>query len=246
MNFSKLRAAAGIAILSGVCFFTAGRLCAQAPAGPLPPTHPLPPPPPPRPAKKKPELESRKTLAGFWKLNNEESDDPGKKLEEARQTKADSAGGPRGGGGGPVGVGFPPYPGGGGNGPYGGGGRRMGGEDEGTSERIQEMVRPDYSQAITLKDPEVDVTNDNGQKLVYYTDGRKIQKSKDESFKAINAHWEGMQLVTDEKGPQGRKMSRMLELSSDGKHFYETWHIENGKSGAIIIRYVYDSAREYE
>jgi hypothetical protein len=212
----------------------------------LPPSHPLPPPPPPPPAKKKPALESRKTLAGFWKLNNEESDDPGKKLEEARQTKADSgAGGGPGGGGGRVGVGYPPFPGGGSD-PSGGGGRRIGGEDTGTSERIQEMVRPDYSQSITLKDSEVDVTDDNGRKLVYYTDGRKIQKSKDDSFKAVSAHWDGTQLVTEEKGPQGRKMTRALELSPDGKHFYETWHIENGKSGTVIIRYVYDSASEYQ
>jgi hypothetical protein len=133
-------------------------------------------------------LESRKTLAGYWKLNTMDSDDPAKKLEEARQTKADSGGGPGGGGGGGrVGVGFPPYPGGGGTGPNGGGGRRMGGEDNGTSERIQEMVRPDYSQSITLKDPEVDVTDDGGRKLVYYTDGRKIQKSKDDSFNAVLA-----------------------------------------------------------
>jgi hypothetical protein len=192
-------------------------------------------------------LESRKTLAGFWKLNTEDSDDPAKKLEEARQTKADSgSGGGPGGGGGRVGVGFPPYPGGGGNGPNGGGGRRMGGEDEGTSERIQEIVRPDYSQAITLKDPEVDVTNDNGHKLVYYTDGRKIQKSKGDSFQAVSAHWEGTQLITEEKGPQGRKMTRTLELAPDGKHFYETWHIENGKAGIVVIRYVYDAASEYQ
>jgi hypothetical protein len=192
-------------------------------------------------------LESRKTLAGYWKLNTTDSDDPAKKLEEARQTKADSGKGPGGGGGGgTVGVGFPPFPGGGGTGPNGGGGRRMGGEDNGTSERIQEMVRPDYSQSITLKDPEVDVTDDGGRKLVYYTDGRKIQKSKDDSFKAVLAHWEGMQLITEEKGPQGRKMTRTLELSADGKHFYETWNIENGKSGPVIIRYVYDSASEYQ
>jgi hypothetical protein len=40
-------------------------------------------------------------------------------------------------------------------------------------------------------------------------------------------------------------MSRTLELSSDGRQFYETWHIENGRSGSvIIIRYVYDAATE--
>jgi hypothetical protein len=91
----------------------------------------------------------------------------------------------------------------------------------------------------------VDSLNDRANKWVFYTDGRKIQKSKENSLQEISAHWNGSQLVTDEKGPRGRKMSRTLELSSDGRQFYETWHIENGRSGSvIIIRYVYDAATE--
>jgi hypothetical protein len=150
-----------------------------------------------------------------------------------------------GGGGGRVGVGFPYPGGGGGNGPYGGGGRGMGGEDTDNSERMQDLVRPAYSQTIALKDAEVDATNDQGSKLAFFTDGRKIQKSKDDSLQQISAHWNGAQLVTDERGPQGKKMSRTLELSPDGRQFYETWHIENGRSGpAIVIRYVYDAATQ--
>ena len=153
-----------------------------------------------------------------------------------------------GGGGGRVGIGFPyPGAGGGGNGPYGGGGggRGIGGEDTDNIERIQDLVRPESSQTITLKDAEVDATNDQGRKLVFFTDGRKIQKSKDESQQQISAHWNGSQLVTDERGPQGKKMSRTLELSSDGRQFYETWHIENGRSGSVIvIRYAYDAATQ--
>ena len=121
----------------------------------------------------------------------------------------------------------------------------MGGEENDNSERIQEMVRPAYSQAIALKDAEVDATNGQGDKLVFFTDGRKIQKSKDPSLQEISAHWNGAQLVTDERGPQGRRMSRTLELSSDGRQFYETWHIESGRSvSPILIRYIYDAATE--
>jgi len=251
MIFSGYRAGLCVAIVCAICLFPSGRLFAQAPPGPLPPSHPLPPPPPPPPAKKKPEVEPRKTMAGFWKLNSDNSDDPQQKLEEARQTRAGSGGGPGSGpgGGGPVGIGFPPFPGGGPNGPngpYGGGGRGMsdGGE---TTEEMREIIRPDYSQTIELKDTEVDSTDEHENKLVFYTDGRKIQKSKDDSLKQVSAHWNGSQLVTDEKGPRGRKMSRTLELSSDGKQLYETWHIENGRSGSVIvIRYVYDAANEYQ
>jgi hypothetical protein len=194
------------------------------------------------------QVDPRKTLAGFWKLNADQSDDAQKKLEEARQTRARSAGGSGGGPGGGGGIGFPfPCAGGGRNGPYGGGGngRGMGGDTSESTERLQEVVRPEYSQTIELQDAEVDSTNDRGDKLVFYTDGRKIQKSKDNSVQEISARWNGSQLVTDEKSPQGKKMSRTIELSSDGRQFYETWHIENGRSGSpIVIRYVYDAATE--
>ena len=251
MIFSRLGAAACAVILCGLCPFTPGRLYAQAPAGPLPPTHPLPPPPPAPPAKKKPEIAPRKTLAGYWKLNNDESDDARRKVDDARQTRAGSGGGPGGNGGpnggGPrIGGGYP-YPGGGGggNGPYGG--RGMGGGDTDLSERILQTVRPDLSENVALSDSEVDSTNDQGNKLVFFTDGRKVQKSKSDAVQEIPAKWNGAQLVTDEKGPQGKKMSRTIELSPDGRQFYETWHIENGKSGSpIIIRYVYGAANEYD
>lgn len=247
MGHPGFRTTALLALVAGVYMFPSACLRAQAPPGPMAPSQPLPPPRQAPPAKKKPEIAPRKTLAGFWKLNADESDDARRKLDEARQTKVGSGGGP--GGGGPrVGVGFP-YPGGGGNGPYGGrgSGPGLGGRDTDTSERILQQVRADYSQSVALTDAEVDSTNDQGNKLVFFTDGRKIQKSKNDSVQEIPAHWNGAQLVTDEKGPQGRKMSRTMELAPDGRQIYETWRIENGKSGsAIVIRYVFDAANEYQ
>ncbi len=128
----------------------------------------------------------------------------------------------------------------------GGNGRGLDGGDTDASERILADVRPDYSQSLALMDAEVDSTNDQGNKVIYYTDGRKIQKSKNDAVQEITAKWDGPQLVTDEKGPQNRKMSRTIELSPDGRQIYETWRIENGKSGSpIVIRYVFDAADEY-
>ena len=259
MIFSRIRLITCAAIFACACFFPSGDILAQAPPGPLPPSHPLPPPtasaPPPR---KKILVAPRKTLAGYWKLNADESDDPRKKLDEARQTKAKSGndpggpGAPGSGGGGRVGIGFPIPGGGGGNGPNGpmgggGSGRELGGRDTDASERILAQIRPDFSQSLAILDAEVDSTNDQGNKMVYYTDGRKIQKSKNDAIQEITAKWNGPQLVTDEKGPHGRKMTRTIELSPDGRQFYETWRIENGKSGTpIVIRYVFDAANEYE
>jgi hypothetical protein len=198
---------------------------------------------------------ARTTLAGFWKLNAEQSDDPQRKLEEARQTRAGSGaggtqGGGQGGGNGRIGIGLPgqyPGTGPGGNGPWGGGGNgRSDGDVSETTERMWQVIRPEYSQNIDLGFAEVDSTNEHGDKLVFFTDGRKIQKPKnDDPTREVSARWNGPQLVTDEKTPRGRKMSRTLELSSDGKQFYETWHIENGRSGSIlVIRYVYDAAMQ--
>jgi hypothetical protein len=85
--------------------------------------------------------------------------------------------------------------------------------------------------------------------LIFFTDGRKLQKTKqkDDSRQEISARWNGQQLVSDEKGPQNKKMSRTLELSPDGKQLVETWHIENRRSDSpIVIRYVYDAANEYD
>ena len=242
MVLPRLKAAACVAILGGLGLCSPARVDAQAPPGPLPPTHPLPPPPPAPPVKKKPEIPPRKTLAGYWKLNTDESDDPKQRIADAKRPN----GGPGGGMGGPrVGIGYPPYPdpNGGPNGPYGGPSR--GGASGENAERIREFVHPDYSQTIVLTEAEVDSTNDQDDKQVFYPDGRKLQKSKDSAVQQVSAHWDGPKLVTDEKGPQGKKASRTFELSPDGKQLFETWHIETGRSNSSIeIRYVYDAARD--
>jgi hypothetical protein len=72
------------------------------------------------------------------------------------------------------------------------------------------------------------------------TDGRKLQKSKDENYQEIAAKFDGNRLVTDEKDPRGNKMSRTFELSSDGLQLYETLHVTSGRSNTPrVIRFVY-------
>jgi hypothetical protein len=116
--------------------------------------------------------------------------------------------------------------------------------DEGAL-KLEELVRPAFTLAIDLKESEkeVDATNEQDTKLVIFTDGRKLPKQKDYMPQQILAHWDGAKLVTDEKSPQGKTMSRTFELSFDGKQINETWRIEGSKSTSdIIIRYVYDAA----
>src|SRR5882672_12236622 len=105
------------------------------------------------------------------------------------------------------------------------------------------MIRPAGTLSFALKNAEVDVTDDQYRMLVFITDGRQLQKSANENYQEIAAHWNGSQLVSDEKSPQGGKMSRTFELSKDGKQVYETITIERGKNrGSLNVRYVYDIA----
>jgi hypothetical protein len=90
---------------------------------------------------------------------------------------------------------------------------------------------------------EVDVTDDQYHRLIFYTDGRQLQKSTNDNYREIAAHWNGSQLVSDEKSPQGGKMSRTFELSRDGMKVYETVNTDRVKSRSpLAVRYVYDIA----
>ena len=130
------------------------------------------------------------------------------------------------------------WPGGGGGG-YGG--RRGGGESDEERQKMRELLTPARAITLSMTGAEVDLVNDRNRKLAFMTDGRKLQKSKDENYQEIAAKFEGNRLVTDEKNPRGGKMSRTFELSSDGRQLYETLHMTTGRSNSpLVIRFVYD------
>jgi len=237
MNFRNLRIciAAGLGV---VCTGWATGVRAQAPAGPLPAAQPQPPSSPEaRPQERSAPVKPRTSILGAWKLNRDESDDARKKMQDARGADNGRGGGGRGG----VRMGIPGM----GGGPYGG--RRGGGGNESDEdrERMQEFMNP--SRALTVaeakKDVEIDMFDDQERKSAFFTDGRKLQKTKGISTQEIAAHWDGNRLVTDEKSPSGRKISRTYELSYDGTQLYETLRLTRGRSDSqISIRYVYDQA----
>jgi hypothetical protein len=243
MNLQNRTCFLAIALLGAACVVSPGLLRAQAPPGPLPPTQPVDSPPPAavKPQVQKPPVQPRTTILGAWKLDRDDSDDPQKKMQEARGSGGNGGyGGNRRMGGGYPGGGYP-----GGGGGYGG--RRMGsqGESDEDRQRMAELLNP--SNSLTLaeakKDVEVDSFDDQERKRAFFTDGRKLQKSKDANYQEIAAHWDGTRLVTDEKNPRGGKMSRSYELSYDGTQLYETLHMTVGRSNTpLIIRYVYDQA----
>jgi len=129
------------------------------------------------------------------------------------------------------------YPGGGG----GYGGRRGGGESDEQREKMRELLTPARKISFSMTGAEVDLVDDRDRKRAFMTDGRKLQKSKDENYQEVAAKFDGNRLVSDEKDPLGNKMSRTFELSEDGRQLYETLHMTVGRNNTPrVIRYVYD------
>ena len=217
----------GVIGLLGLAFCSVA--AAQAPAGPVA----APPPGTVAPAPKVPEPvplpPPRQSILGAWRLNRDESDDPRKRTRDSEDSNG-GYGGRRPGG----------WPGGGG--PYGGRRGGMGGESDSERQKMHELVSPPTNITFSMTGAEVDLKDDHDRKRAFMTDGRKLQKSKDDNYQEIAAKWDGKRLVTDEKSPRGGKMSRSFELSTDGRQLYENLHVESsGRNGrALDVHFVYD------
>lgn len=182
-----------------------------------------------------------KSVAGTWKLNLDESDDPAKKLQQASSSGGGNGGGPRRGGGmgggwpGGGGVGFPGG-GGGGRGGYGGGG-----ESDSDRQKMHIFVEPAGMLTIIQKEPEIDISDDNDRKIAAYTDGRKLDKPKDTTNQQLDAHWEDYRLTMEGKDPKGNKYERSYEVLEGNQQLRETLLLKVGRNQTeVSIRYVYD------
>ncbi|PYT82091.1 MAG: hypothetical protein DMG40_07235 [Acidobacteria bacterium] len=210
-----------------------GKASAQAPAGPVtapPGTAPA------AKAQEAPPLSPpRQSILGAWKLNRDESDDPEKRMEESRGSNGGGGYGGRRPGG---------WPGGGGYGGRRGG--MGGGESEQERQKMHELPRPPTTMTFSMTGAEVDLMDDRDRKRAFMTDGRKLQKSRNDNYQEIAAKWDGNRLVTDEKSPRGGKMSRTFELSPDGRELYENLHIESSgpNNRPLDVHYVYDILAE--
>jgi hypothetical protein len=235
MCFSKLLS---LTVFAGLILIVPGAVYSQAPPGPVPAGQPQPvPASEAKPQEQIPAPAPRTTILGAWKFNPDESDDPSKRRQDSRGSNGSGNGGGRGrmGGG---------WPGGGGGG-YGG--RRGGEEGDEERQKVHELLTPARAITLSMTGAEVDLVDDRDRKRVFMTDGRKLQKSKDEKYQEIAAKFEGNRLVTDEKDPRGGKMSRTFELSYDGRQLYETLHMTTGRNNSpLVIRFVYDIAPQTE
>jgi hypothetical protein len=181
-------------------------------------------------------------LAGRWRLNLDESDDPGEKLQQARGSNGAGQGGGRRGGGG-MGGGWPGGGGMGGRGGVGGGGGMGGGESDSDRQKMQLFLQPANQLTIAQKEPEIDVADDDDRKYALYTDNRKIEKSKDATHQDFDAKWDGFRLVAEGKDPRGNKYERSYEVLEGNRQLRETLLLKVGRNNAeVSIRYVYDLA----
>lgn len=208
----------------------------QAPPGPLPQTaaqdgSTAPPKAP------TPDVPRTKVLAGTWRLNLDESDDPMKKLQQARGSDSGGQGGRRRGGGGMGGG----WPGGGGMGGRGGGRGMGGGESDSDRQKMNLFLQPANQLTVVQKEPEIDVSDDDDRKFAFYTDSRKVEKSKDPTHQDFDAKWEEYRLVAEGKDPRGNKYERSYEVLEGNRQLRETFLLKVGRNNTeVSIRYVYD------
>jgi len=208
----------------------------------------------PRPAVGEPKPPDRKDLWGTWKLDVAQSDDAMQQIKDAKSTG--SVGSPRTGGGSGNGspngngtgihMGGPasPFPGGGnGRSP-----RNTGSSDDDfTHAQMQELTNPADTITLSAKDTkddksaEVNLTDGLNRQRVFYTDGRKITKSKDEKYQEYNSHWEDYRLVGDVEGAHDARATRSFEPAPGGQVLFEIIRLERTKTHDMVeIRYVYE------
>jgi hypothetical protein len=201
------------AIAVFLCALSSGRSAAQAPPGPLPGTPPADgssASPATRPAPDAPRI---RNLAGTWRLNRDDSDDPKRKLQQGRGAGRGPAGG-RGGRG------------------------RLSEEDR---EKMRNFVEPAGELNIVGKGPEIEIRDDRDRKVTAFTDGRKLEKSKDPNAQRFDAKWDDYRLVMEGKDPRGGKYERSYEVLAGNRQLRETLLLKIGRNQAeVSIHYVYD------
>lgn len=173
-------------------------------------------------------------LAGTWKLNQDQSDNPREKMREAM------------GNAGPEGQG----------GPGGGFGNRQGGGGRGRG-----MFQNQSQLSIEQNGQSVKISDESGN-LIAQTSDNSNAGSEDNSAQSSNpgqsngqrfrgrrrgpeiAQWKDNQLVVENSQPNGGKMTRTYSLSTDGKQLYVTTEMQNPRfNQPVTFRLVYDPVK---
>lgn len=105
---------------------------------------------------------------------------------------------------------------------------------------MQLFLQPAQQLTVSQKDPEIDVSDDD-RKFAFYTDNRKIEKSKDPNHQGFLAKLDEFRLVAEGKDPHGNKYERSYEVLEGNQQLRETLFLKVGRNNTeISIHYVYD------
>jgi len=106
---------------------------------------------------------------------------------------------------------------------------------------MQELMRPSETLDFKQDGAAIVMTDDLERHRTFYTDGRKVKKSKDENNQEFDATWQEYRLVADFKGPDGNKIERSFEVLEGNQQLRETIHFTVGRNQReVYLRYVYD------
>jgi hypothetical protein len=182
------------------------------------------------------DANTRPDFSGTWRLNEDLSEDPRTKMQEA--------GGGHGGRGGGVGRGGGGGEGGGGRRGMGGGGGRRGGGDSGErsgdgASRLGETLAAQKVLTISHKDPELVIRDLNGRSRTFFTDARKVEEERSEGTAKIQTKWKGRSIVVVAKLGD-REITDTYERAADGARLFLTTKMEGGRA-PFSFRRVYEA-----
>jgi hypothetical protein len=167
-----------------------------------------------------PEL---RDIAGAWKLNRDESDDPTAQLSALREGRPGEGqgrpGGGRGGwtgGGGRGGMGR----GGGGRGGMGPGGGPGGGNAAAMQEGLAMLRQATEQFTVTQNDSTVTLASDAGLSRLFHTNGKAIKEELPRGTVKTKATWEGANLVIDRDWGSGVKLDETYFRSPETRQLY--------------------------
>jgi hypothetical protein len=185
----------------------------------------------------------RPDFSGTWKLNEDLSEDPRKKMQEAGGGRSGGGFGGRGGGGGEGGGFGGRGGGGGGRGGMGGGGGRRGGDSgessgDGTM-RLSETLAAQKVLTISHTDPQLVITDLNGRARTFFTDARRAEEERSEGTAKIQTKWKDRSIVVVTKLGD-RQITDTYERAADGARLFVTTKMEGGRA-PFSFRRVYEA-----
>jgi hypothetical protein len=175
------------------------------------------------------DANTRPDFSGTWRLNEDLSEDPHTKMQEA----GGGHGGRGGGGGGRGGMG----------GGMGGGGHRGGGGESGDrggdgASRLGETLAAQKVLRISHKDPELVIRDLNGRSRTFFTDARKVEEERSEGTAKIQTKWKDRSIVVVTKLGD-REITDTYERAADGARLFLTTKMEGGRA-PFSFRRVYE------